>query len=314
MWVGGVTGTEQVDSFHPWDCLLGQGPQSLQNVIWGTCLEWEGSESDRKGSPCSLLLLSWDKSVGYKIRVWTLQTLSGTGSWRITEPRLADSGFPQGEDWADMWWQMSCKRILLWVVSGSMHECASKCVPMYMESRRQPLNYYSGVFEHECTYTLGFSFIFRLLLSGWNSVCMLTLIFCCCWFFFETQSHSVALAALEVYIKTRLPSNSQRSTFLCLCLQNASIEGMHHQAYVTLGFNCLNYISYFFLWGAGHICAWATPGSSITVSWYVHQNPRLPFHRKCPSPGKASGLQGTVTGIGEAGWHSRRLMTASWAE
>ena len=36
--------------------------------------------------------------------------------------------------------------------------------------------------------------------------------------------------------------------------------------------------------------------------------------RECPSPGKAVWWQGIVTGIGKAGWHSRKLMTASWTE
>ena len=50
---------------------------------------------------------------------------------------------------------------------------------------------------------------------------------CCCCLFFETGFLCVALEpVLELTLKTRLTSNSQRSA--CLCLSNAGIKGLHH--------------------------------------------------------------------------------------
>lgn len=53
---------------------------------------------------------------------------------------------------------------------------------------------------------------------------LLLFFFICFWFL--RQFISVALAVLEPALKTRLASNSQRST--CLCLLNAGIKGLCH--------------------------------------------------------------------------------------
>lgn len=46
-------------------------------------------------------------------------------------------------------------------------------------------------------------------------------------FLFETVSHYVSLAALELTVKAEfVSSNSERSA--CLCLQNVRIKGVHH--------------------------------------------------------------------------------------
>lgn len=47
---------------------------------------------------------------------------------------------------------------------------------------------------------------------------------------FETGSHSIALAILELVLLTKLASNSHRSA--CLCLPHAGIRGVCHDSHL----------------------------------------------------------------------------------
>lgn len=54
---------------------------------------------------------------------------------------------------------------------------------------------------------------------------------------FETGSHYVVLAVLELVVKTRLTSNSQIYTHLCLL--SDEIKGVKHHARLLLGLHSL---------------------------------------------------------------------------
>ena len=62
---------------------------------------------------------------------------------------------------------------------------------------------------------------------GWVFFCFVFLFFCC---FFETGFLYIALAVLELTLRTRLALNSE------ICLPSAGIKGVRHHTGLVMGF------------------------------------------------------------------------------
>lgn len=72
--------------------------------------------------------------------------------------------------------------------------------------------------------------------------------------FIKTRSLLVALAVLEITLLTRLASNSQR--FTCLCLQSAEIKGVLTTPSMLLLLLFYVYGCFAYMYSLHHMCAW----------------------------------------------------------